>query len=156
MEQEPEKPGEAEILAWLQPWIPRPWFSRQAKPDPEDILGWLGFDGDDANELIEGFAKEFGVDLTGFDPWLHYVPDEPPGRRRWHAVDPETGKELPLFPISVRDLVAAAEAGIWNKPVVPYRLVENPFLRDTAAMVHLAGFVIALVVLAALLSSLSR
>lgn len=71
-------------------------------------------------------------------------------------MDPEAGKELPLFPISVRDLVAAAEAGVWNKAPPPHRLVENPFLRDTAAMVHLAGFVIALVVLAALFSSLSR
>ncbi|VDC23646.1 DUF1493 family protein [Pseudogemmobacter humi] len=121
--------SEAEVLAWLQPHI-----SRGAEPDPGDILGSLRCDGDNASELFEDFAERFGVDLRNFEPWLYYIADEPPVRRRWHAVDPETGAELPLFPITVQDFVTAAGAGVWNKTHPPHRFERYPFLRDRAAI----------------------
>lgn len=85
------------------------------------IFGDLGQDGADGWELIEAFGEKFGVDLTGFDPSLHF--------------GPEAAALLPLFfiqmfrelvlrqdphriagvvPITVRDLIEAAESKTWK------------------------------------------
>lgn len=151
MKKEPEKPGEAEILAWLQPWFPR-----RAKLDPDDILGSLGYAGDDAHELMQGFCDRFGVDPGGVEPWLYYLADEPPVYRRWHAVDPETGAELPFFPISEQDLVAAAKAGVWTKTHPPHRFKENPFRIDLKVLLRVIAAALVFIMLAGLIEKLTR
>ena len=86
------------------------------------LFGDLGTDGDDGWELIEAFGKEFDVDLSGFDPSKHFGPECGPNpvtlfiwfveevlRRR----DPH--EVWGLTPITIRDLVKAAEQKQWSK-----------------------------------------
>ena len=99
---------QAEVLEWLQEYLGK------ALPqyDPGDVLGSLRYEGDDANELIEGFAERFAVDLLAFNPWYHYNANEPPNFRRYRPYDLE-GVPLRDIPISVANLESAAESGRW-------------------------------------------
>ncbi|WP_112311183.1 hypothetical protein [Pseudogemmobacter bohemicus] len=117
METGQKTPGEAQIPAWLQPQIA--WGDVF---DPGVIFGSLRCEGDDGNEVIQGFAETFGVDLTGLAHGFTTAPMSRLCRRRWRAVDPETGAAQPFFPISLQDPVAAAAAGTWNKTHPPCRL----------------------------------
>ncbi len=86
------------------------------------LFGDLGTDGADGWELIEAFGKEFDVDISGFDPSKHFGPEcggnpltlviwfveEVVRRRNPHEV-------WGLTPISIRDLVEAAETKRWTK-----------------------------------------
>lgn len=140
--------GEAEILAWL-----RPLLLRSDAFSPDDIFGSLRYAGDDGDALMTDFADRFGVDLSAFNPWLYYIADEPPGRRRWHAVDPVSGEELPLFPVSLRDLIAAAASGTWNKAHAPHRFEKNP--RFSPFMIRTACELVLYVLAVALFVSLT-
>jgi hypothetical protein len=40
-----------------------------------DIERDLGTTGDDADELIKEYAKEFGVDVSGMDLYRHFAPE---------------------------------------------------------------------------------
>ncbi len=42
------------------------------------LFGDLGVDGDDGPRLIEAFAKEFDVDISGFNPSDHFGPEAGP------------------------------------------------------------------------------
>lgn len=79
-----------------------------------DVFIANGFEGDDANELVDDFAKRFNVDMTRFiEHWyFHYIGDEPPGHRRVLPIDIH-GKVLPFIPVSIDMLAASAEAGKW-------------------------------------------
>jgi len=86
----------------------------------------LGIDGDDGCELLEGFADEFGVDMSGMDSFC-YFDDEPPLSWFSHAV-PVLAAIVPRFrryvlhatrgrrAVTVRDLVASARARRWIRP----------------------------------------
>jgi hypothetical protein len=77
------------------------------------VLQELGLDGDDAAELIEAYAAQLSVDMTGFDFHRHFQPEGGGclfflpelllGRGR-------TGDE----PLSIGDLVDAAVRGRWS------------------------------------------
>lgn len=86
------------------------------------LLGDLGTDGADGWELIETFGEEFQVDLSGFEPSKHFGPEgigcpvslliwfvEVVLRRR------DSHEVWGLTPITIRDLVAAAERKKWLK-----------------------------------------
>jgi hypothetical protein len=83
------------------------------------LLGDLGIDGDDGLELMADFGRKFNVDLMQFEPSKHFGPEGgcfPPLAlyvllRTWVMGDPH--EAVGLLPISIRDLVRAAEAGKW-------------------------------------------
>jgi Protein of unknown function (DUF1493) len=99
----------AEVQRWLEGYL-----GRQAKTiSSEDVLGSLGYEGDDANEFIGEFATQFQVDMSAFNPWHHFDADEPPFFRRYRPYSAD-GKALPCLPISASDLETAAVSGRWG------------------------------------------
>jgi hypothetical protein len=99
----------AEVEQWLVGYLGHQF----AATDPNDILGSLRYEGDDADEFMEAFAQQFSVDMADFNPWHHYVADEPPNFRRFRPVS-ETGQPLEDLPISLTHLVKSAQAGKWT------------------------------------------
>ncbi|MCB1336990.1 MAG: DUF1493 family protein [Maritimibacter sp.] len=89
----------------------------------DDLLGAFGMEGDDAAEFLEAFADRFGVELSGLLPYFHYVEDARQRRPRVYPVAPD-GARLPMRPITLADLVAAAEAGRWTLSYPPHELRE--------------------------------
>ncbi|WP_106746310.1 DUF1493 family protein [Yoonia maritima] len=87
-------------------------FRGQDSFDLSDVFIGNGIEGDDANELIDDFAKRFDVDMGGFLYYFHYVGDEPPGHRRVLPID-RHGQVYPFIPVSLDILTASAEAGKW-------------------------------------------
>lgn len=71
----------------------------------------LGVDGDDAAELLQEFASRFKVDLSRFEFQRHFGPEAGwnPIAAAYYLV---VGSELE--PISVKQLVEAAERGAWR------------------------------------------
>ena len=87
-----------------------------AKPngaEQKDLFGAFGMEGDDANEFLEAYADRFGVDMSGFRWEFHYVADEPPFRRRVLPVD-VNGEVIPFMPVTLHQLIRAAETGRWR------------------------------------------
>jgi hypothetical protein len=85
------------------------------------LFGDLGTDGDDGWELIDAFGKEFDVDLRGFDPSKHFGPECGPNPFTlfyWFIQVVLLGRESHeiwgLTPITIRDLVDAAESQRWT------------------------------------------
>jgi hypothetical protein len=99
-----------EFFALLRPY----GFEDPQGFDFSDIFVANGIEGDDADELVDDFAKRFDVDMTHFyeHDYFHYVANEPPGHRRVLPIDTQ-GKVVPFIPISLDMLVTSAEAGKW-------------------------------------------
>jgi hypothetical protein len=133
----------AEVQRWLDSYL-GPLASTVRS---EDILGSIGSDGDDANEIMEEFAKRFEVDMASFNPWHHFNADEPPFFRRYrpHSAD---GIVLPILPITISDLAAAAESGKWMKSYSGRELRLNPakgrYFRALAAIILLLAILTAI------------
>ncbi len=77
----------------------------------------IGVDGDDADDLMCDFAKQFNVDMTGFDFDAHFGP-EGLGclpiiffRSLRHKLRGEPPPSS--VPITIRDLIVAAESHKW-------------------------------------------
>ena len=100
---------------------------------PETTLfGDLGTDGDDGIELLEDFAREFQVEMSGCDASRYFGSE---GLPPWFlicwiilAFRRGTSEERArLQPIRIADLVRSAELGRWA--------VDNPPLEPTAAAI---------------------
>jgi hypothetical protein len=106
-----EMPIREEIISLLTDY----GYHGQKRFDFSDIFVANGIEGDEANELVDDFAKRFDVDMTRFyeHDYFHYVANEPPGHRRVLPIDIH-GKVLPFIPVSIDMLAASAEAGKWN------------------------------------------
>lgn len=86
----------------------------------------LGVDGDDAEELMQAFAAQFNVDLDGFNFGRHFGSEAPTNplvllglllRGIFSKLPfPQTKQPTSLMPITINDLVRAAEAGRWIEP----------------------------------------
>lgn len=63
----------------------------------------LGITGDDADELMEAFGEEFGVDVATFKHEKHFGPEA------WGI----SALKKPLRPLRISDLVRAAELRRW-------------------------------------------
>ena len=82
------------------------------------LFGDLGTDGDDGVELLEGFGREFSVDMSRCDPSRYFGPE---GFYPWAPIcwlvlafregSPE--ERARLESISISDLVRSAELGRW-------------------------------------------
>jgi hypothetical protein len=103
----------------------RDFVARQTRRDVTRIassttlVGDLHLAGDDGSDFMAAFAREFGVDLSDFDSARHF------GREAGcflpvscyyyiRAIFLEAHRAAGLQPISVRDLVVAAERGRWQ------------------------------------------
>lgn len=80
----------------------------------------LGIDGDDADEFFEEFGRTFEVDLTDFNIESHFGPEASDpfssiltGLQGWFTGDHHSAAGV--VPISLYDLVQAAQAGRWVK-----------------------------------------
>ena len=96
----------------------RAFVAQYTATDPDQLLldttlfGDLGVDGEDASELFEAFAREFNVDISGFDhsryfgpevgafPLLHLVQ-----LIRTHIMRHDPHAVAGVEPIAIRDLV---------------------------------------------------
>ena len=81
--------------------------------DPHNLFGPGRLEGDDAHDYLDAFSARFGIDLTGFQDYLHFDADEPPIHRRVWGVTPD-GIRMDYIRIGLSDLVRAAEAGRWD------------------------------------------
>ena len=80
------------------------------------LLHDVGADGADGWELIEELGKRFGVDLSEFRPGLHFGPEagcNPVLALIALAFRPHWSK---FIPITIRDMVEAAQSGKWKTP----------------------------------------
>ncbi|MNN75417.1 hypothetical protein D3C81_1917210 [compost metagenome] len=82
------------------------------------LFGDLGVDGDDADELLAAFGKRFNVDLSTLDVGKHFGSEStwPWAFFYWLRLWSRPGtpeQKAGLSPISIADLVRAAESGKW-------------------------------------------
>jgi len=75
--------------------------------------------GDDAVEMLDAFSKKFNVDFSEFD-FHKYFTGEPSLATSLillsEAINRPRGKSVSLLPITVEDLIRAAEVGKWSDP----------------------------------------
>jgi acyl carrier protein len=84
------------------------------------LFGDLGIDGNDGRDLVNAFGSRFGVDLSGFDPSKHFGPEAgcfPPTAIyqlvREYVFGDDAHELAGVVPISIRELVEAAETKRW-------------------------------------------
>jgi hypothetical protein len=76
-----------------------------------DVFGALDLDGAAAAEFMADYAREFSVDLAGYEPAFHHRDALRAGRFGWPIAVPHLfGVRLPL-PVST--LAQAAQSGRW-------------------------------------------
>lgn len=108
--------------------------------DPEtDFIGAFGLSGDEATEFFELFADQYEGSLDGFLWYFHFVghaPSEPVSR---------DGRRIRPMPVTLADLVRAAESGRWPL-TYPRHSIRGSFparLRITSLMAGLLFLVVA-------------
>ena len=82
------------------------------------LLGDLGIDGHDGAELLEEFAREFSVDMSGCNPSRYFGAEGlwPWFPFQWLILAFHRGpmeERSRLQPIRIEDLVRSAEQGRW-------------------------------------------
>ena len=122
-------------------------YAGQAKDcaGQEDLLGVFGLTGDDASEFLEDYAERFDVDMSGMLWYFHYDANDLPRMPRHVLPIGADGMVLPLRPITLDDLVAAAEAGQWTVNYPEHRLRRSRWWVLNIALV--TGFALAALVL---------
>jgi len=81
--------------------------------EQSDLLGAFGLEGADATDFLAEYMERFNVDMSALHWEFHFNADEPPRGRRRVPVDHER-KKIPYMPITLDQLVAAAEQGYWR------------------------------------------
>jgi len=115
------------------------------------LLGDLGVDGMDAEELMESFAAEFHVDLSEWDHRRYFGPEGGfnPFAMLWtlllYMLGQTPEQAAGLRPLTIGDLVAAASTGRWlprrKTSRIPvdegvYRVLEDNGVRPADARRH--------------------
>jgi acyl carrier protein len=96
----------------------RVFLSEQIRVSPQQIepttrlLHDLGIDGDDADEVLSDFGKRFGVDFSALAFQRHFGSELGVGGR-WLIRKICGGNAIRLSPVTVQDLVDAANRGRW-------------------------------------------
>jgi acyl carrier protein len=112
---------DSDLEARVKAFVARERATSPGRLSPETTLyGDLGTDGADGWELIESFGEEFGVDLASFDPSKHFGPEGsgcPLALVLWLVEEVilrrDPHETSGLTPITIRDLVEAAEQKRW-------------------------------------------
>src|SRR6516225_8445920 len=71
----------------------------------------LGITGDDAVELLSGFAERFGVDMARLDIHKHFGPEG--CNPLWLLYKPTWLKSHGAYPVTIHHLIRVAEARRW-------------------------------------------
>lgn len=79
----------------------------------------LGIDGDDAQELMLAYSKEFEVDMSGFDITNHFGPEASFNPFYYLYLLLFKRDRLNLEPITLGDLADSVEQGSWIKSPNP-------------------------------------
>ena len=83
--------------------------ARRGKIREDSQLGEdLGIDGDDADDLMDRFFREFSVDRSGYNFLDHFGME---GFRLKDLISPPR-----TIPVRISDLVRSVEAGRWIRP----------------------------------------
>ncbi|MAT72092.1 MAG: hypothetical protein CMJ58_21510 [Planctomycetaceae bacterium] len=96
---------------------------RPARLQPATTLMELGVDGQDAEDFLLAYAERFQVDFSEFEADRHVGPER--GATPWSMLgwlvwlmfprrDSTWAEEVGLEPVSMADLVRAAEQGRWT------------------------------------------
>jgi acyl carrier protein len=107
-----------EVLAFVSEEVGVPLA--RLTPDTR-VVHDLGCDGDDAGELLERFSEKFNVDLSTLQWHRHFSDEGGPGCGALLTFTLRLLRGLPqpqpdhLEPVTMRDLVKAAEAKRWLK-----------------------------------------
>lgn len=100
-------PSRETVLLWLEDRVGR----RLTPAEQADILPAAKADGRDAIELMQAYAAEFNVDMTGYTPEAHHDREGALHRPGWPIRrSPPLGLRLP---VSVSLLHGSALAGRW-------------------------------------------
>lgn len=83
------------------------------------LFGDLGVDGEDGSDLLVAFGEHFNVDLSALDVTKHFGSEGiwPWAPLYWVVLWLRSGtpeQKARLSPITIADLVRAAESGKWN------------------------------------------
>ena len=98
---------------------------RPDQVDRADTLGAGKLAGDDADEFLDAFIQTYNIDFTDFRDYLHYDGNGPPGWFRTSWGVGTDGKRLGIIPVSLTDLLRAAESGRWQMKYPEHRLVNR-------------------------------
>jgi hypothetical protein len=110
---------DAELFDRVADFVARELGVRRERIRPETLVeDELGCTGDDAGDLMEAFAREFGVDLAGFQFDRHFGPEN--GATPWSllrglviwAATGRRGDPSPE-PVTVARLAEAVARGRW-------------------------------------------
>src|SRR5688572_11191819 len=110
---------QVELLERVRALVAAETGTRPERITPSTTLfGDLGIDGDDAHELFEAYATEFGVDLTDLELRRHFGPEAwPPWALLilpiwvlWMMRPGDPHKKGGVLPITLNDLVVSAAA----------------------------------------------
>ncbi|MDB5666632.1 hypothetical protein, partial [Cypionkella sp.] len=74
---------------------------------------------------IEALVKSYGIDFAEFRDYLHYDGNEPLGLISTSWAIGTDGKRLAIVPVSLADLLSAAESGKWQIAYPEHRLVDR-------------------------------
>lgn len=108
-------PGHGDILLFIEKHAGR----RPGVLEQADILHALRIDGDAAAAFMAAFAREFGVDMAGYEARFHHHDQGRLLRPGWPLPAPHLYGVR--FPIGVGMLVRAAQTGRWplRYPLLP-------------------------------------
>jgi hypothetical protein len=97
----------------VRDYLCQEWRIPSAGLEPASrLLHDLGIDADDAEVILEGFGKQFGVDLSAF-PFRRHFGSEAGAGARWAVRKIFGGDAVRLAPVTVQDLIDAASQGRW-------------------------------------------
>jgi hypothetical protein len=100
-------PAREDVLHFIEQRFGR----RLTRMQESDVLAALDLDGKDAADFMADFAREFTVDLTGYEPRFHHRPEVRTLQPSWPMPAPyQFGVR---FPLAVGVLVMAAQTGRW-------------------------------------------
>lgn len=119
-------PRREDILAFVERQAGR----RPGPLDEADLFYALGLDGEAADDFMAAFAREFSVDLAGYEPEYHHhdeggIPTWPLRRQYTFGV---------RVPLTVSNLLDAARSGRWRmrypllEPVPSRHVINIPLI----------------------------
>ncbi|MEM7526265.1 MAG: DUF1493 family protein [Pseudomonadota bacterium] len=128
--------SDADIVAFVREWTGaqdpphlwfRPWSLSVDQALKDDLLTDYRLDGDDAFEFIEGYAKRFDVDLSGYWHIFHHHDEGYHLRMILRLGDP--CRRVQRIPVSVTMLRRFANEGRWE---IDYPRAEGEAAEDHA------------------------
>lgn len=110
----PNKPSEIDVKLFIAATL---GTKLESLSDHASLFHDLGVDGDDASDLINGFAAQFNVSLEGFDFQKYFGAETASGPIAFFVELFTKEKSAKLCPLRISDLVNAASNGKFSDDV---------------------------------------